>query len=1179
MSLALCRTTTLDHPEIQMSQRLLPLRLALITVFSSLLLFTAGCIDENDGPRGLRDASPSGGPRIVFDLDARPFPEIPFPNDLATRIDPDSDTGRRLNVSLLGGTEQEEKVRTFVNQMEGFGVYSPITVKFDSLLDLDRIAERHQEDTPDFRNDVVYLINVDPESAEYGKFELIDMGLGNYPVLMEEPDRYYDADPRRQGTNLLYESVREVDENGNGRLDPIEDTDDDGVWDFPNLLDQNADPYEPGNTLEWYERETNTLILRPVDTLQPGTTYAVVLTDELRGVDNNPVDSPFEFVNHARQTPDLLPLRDILPRAFPGKFDGDLGNVRFAWSFTTHKPFEDMLAVRAGLYGHGPFSRLAGEYPADLHMVHNGINEETDVPMAFDLEPLLSFLVPLLPQFFGVASGSADKIEENLVNIDYLVSGAFLSPYFLADGDGLADEEPGSNRNPQDDDEVIRMNRATGEAFYDEGEVTFMCTVPKTTETRKPPFPTVIYSHAINSTRLEILLFGGTLAKFGFAVCAIDAVGHGVVIPSEFSDVVVTATERLNIPKFPGVIEHTRARDLDNDGEADSGGMFFTSDILHSRDNFRQTAIDQFQFVRILRSFDGQKRWPDSVNEDSPWIQARRDIVSRWDQDRDGEGDIAGDFNNDGVVDFGGNAAFVGFGTSLGGIQSTLISTLEPTIRAASSNAGGGGLVDIAYRTTIRNARAGVILRMIGPLIIGQRVEDESGENKMRLYFTLATADDDTNVPIGTFSGIEDGDVLVLRNPNREARVAVPEDEKSSHAIVRDGQFRIAIASDADEATRRRAKLGFDNKVSVVDDLMGCAQANRCGEERCERGFACTDEGCKPIAQCIADFDPAAALYQDDPDTDRDESQFYPDQIQRRTVDDPRELGDPLIIEVYTADGELKQVIDSFGTNAVFENILYPEGAPLAAIAAGLGLKRQTPDFRRFVGIAQVLIEGADPAVAAPHLFENPLEFPYETPEFRSGFTNFLMAGTVGDQTVPISSSISIARTAGIVDTSRYDARYGKTENQFLIDNFVYEGIEWLDRFPDFPGTLFDADDLDRGQFMQPGVEQVPPNPDAQNPTRATIVSEHGFNALRLPYLDVEGEHTFNAPLVGTGFDSTTFMGNQVGWYLINRGHQLSDDACLVDNLMQDCEFYDFETFSPPDLFSCETGGCAREFR
>lgn len=1145
----------------------------IVAIFVVLASLASGCIDENQSPQGLNKAVVSGGPTVVFDLDARPFPDIPFPNDLATRVDPTSPTGRRVNVSLLGGSEQEENVRKFVNRMDGFGVYSPITVQFDGLLDLENLVERHQEEIPDFRNDAVFLVNVDIESPDYGKLELIDFGLGNYPVLMERPNRYFDADPRVDGTNLLFESVAEVDLNDNGILDPIEDTDDDGVWDQPNLLDPAGDPYEPGNTLDWYERETNTLILRPVHTLKPGTTYAVVLTSELRGELGDPINSPFDIVNHARQTPDLKALKHILPRALPDRFDEELKDVRFAWTFTTQEPFRDLLAVRAGLYGHGVFDRLSEEFPPELHIVHNATREDVELPRVFDLEPLLDFLVPLLPQLFGVAGGSADKLEENLTNIDYIVNGTFLSPYFLADKDGLADPEPGPDRNPQDDDEVIDINSSTGEGFYEPGEVTFMCTVPEANEVRKPPFPTVIYSHAINSTRLETLLFGGVLAKFGFAVCAIDAVGHGVAIPQEFTELIERATDRVNIPNFPAVITHHRARDLTNDGVPDSGGMFFTSDILHSKDNFRQTAIDQFQFIRILRSFDGSKRWPDEIDEESPYVQARRGIIAPWDQDGDGVGDIAGDFNGDGVVDFGGDQAFVGLGTSLGGIQTVLLSALEPTIRATVSNAGGGGLVDIAYRTTIRNARAGVILRMLGPLIVGSRIPDT---DTMNLYFQVASADNEARVPIGQFSGIEDGDRIVLRNPVREARAAVPEDEKQSEVYVRDGRFRVSIAADANEASRRRALLGFDPKISLVDTLMGCEDVGRCGDERCETGQACTVDGCVSIGECIDSFDHEAVLYENDPDTDIDEQALYRDELTRRTLLDPRDHGDPLILEVYGSDGELKMTIDEFQNNTFFENIFYPPGSPLAAPAAGLGLKRQTPDFRKFIGIAQTLIEGADPAAAAPHFFQDPFEFPYETEPFRHGHTNLMMAGTVGDQTVPISAGISVARTAGILDVSTRDARFGTTENQYLIDTFVYEGIYWLDRFPDFPSTLFDADDLDEGQFIE-GGDEPRPNPDAQDPVRATVYTERGISALRLPYLDVEGEHTFNAPITGTGFDAATHMSNHVGWYLIHRGQRLVDDTCFESNLLEPCDFYDFDTFTPPDLFSCETGGCARD--
>jgi hypothetical protein len=101
---------------------------------------------------------------------------------------------------------------------------------------------------------------------------------------------------------------------------------------------------------------------------------------------------------------------------------------------------------------------------------------------------------------------------------------------------------------------------------------------------------------------------------------------------------------------------------------------------------------------------------------------------------------------------------------------------------------------------------------------------------------------------------------------------------------------------------------------------------------------------------------------------------------------------------------------------------------------------------------------------------------------------------------------------------------------------------------------------------------------DAEIPTRATWQTATGFSGLRLPYLKVTGEHTFNAPLTDTGFDATTFMTNWVGWYLIHRGQAYSDDPCLEQNEMAECEFIDLETFEPPDLFNCTTGACSTPF-
>src|SRR5262245_23171659 len=59
----------------------------------------AGCDGGGERGPGLA-ATPDGpGPRIVWDLYAKPVAELPFPNDVATQVSETSPTGRRLNLS------------------------------------------------------------------------------------------------------------------------------------------------------------------------------------------------------------------------------------------------------------------------------------------------------------------------------------------------------------------------------------------------------------------------------------------------------------------------------------------------------------------------------------------------------------------------------------------------------------------------------------------------------------------------------------------------------------------------------------------------------------------------------------------------------------------------------------------------------------------------------------------------------------------------------------------------------------------------------------------------------------------------------------------------------------------------------------------------------------------------
>jgi hypothetical protein len=181
-----------------------------------------GCAPDS-GPEGVRVATKyDGGPKIAFDLSKKPLPELPLPNDVGTWPDPTSRTGRRINVSLVAPTGIERDIRQKFTQLEGWGTFTPITIPFDKPLDTDDIKARHQDDDFDFTNDAVFLVNL-----KTGVPVPLDLGQ-NFPLTLRETARYWPNDPAKTESNLIFET-REEDANGNGRLDPGEDTDFDAV--------------------------------------------------------------------------------------------------------------------------------------------------------------------------------------------------------------------------------------------------------------------------------------------------------------------------------------------------------------------------------------------------------------------------------------------------------------------------------------------------------------------------------------------------------------------------------------------------------------------------------------------------------------------------------------------------------------------------------------------------------------------------------------------------------------------------------------------------------------------------------------------------------------------------------------------------------------------------------------
>ena len=135
------------------------------------LVGITGCISgEKDGfpvEEGLMPVPTEDldGTRIKFDPLASPMPEIPFPNDIATVMEPASPTGRRLNIRMHAPTLLEQDVRNNINGLDGFGTFSPITLSFEEPLDLRTVKAEN-----------IRLVNIDPGSKNYG--EEIPMDLG-----------------------------------------------------------------------------------------------------------------------------------------------------------------------------------------------------------------------------------------------------------------------------------------------------------------------------------------------------------------------------------------------------------------------------------------------------------------------------------------------------------------------------------------------------------------------------------------------------------------------------------------------------------------------------------------------------------------------------------------------------------------------------------------------------------------------------------------------------------------------------------------------------------------------------------------------------------------------------------------------------------------------------------------
>ncbi len=166
-------------------------------------------------------------------------------------------------------------------------------------------------------------------------------------------------------------------------------------------------------------------------------------------------------------------------------------------------------------------------------------------------------------------------------------------------------------------------------------------------------YPVVIFGHGLDDSSFGgPTLVASMLARNGFATVAINAVGHGT---GPESRVLLTLAGGTTADLPAG----GRGLDLNNDGaiESKEGCLVSGAVPVGLRDCIRQTVLDLAQLVRVLRA--------------------------------------GVDLDGDGVVDLNPGRIYYG-GQSFGAIVGTVFTALEPAVRTAVLNVGGGSVADIA---------------------------------------------------------------------------------------------------------------------------------------------------------------------------------------------------------------------------------------------------------------------------------------------------------------------------------------------------------------------------------------------------------------------------------------------------------------------------------------------------
>ncbi len=404
------------------------------------------------------------------------------------------------------------------------------------------------------------------------------------------------------------------------------------------LMDASSDggphPKHPVE-LRW-DASTRTLALLPEAgvPLRASTRYAAVVTRAVRGTNPatgalGPVAPSRDFLTavDTRRDPKNATLDRIQARyedAVKTVLDETglgLSDLACLTVFTTQRTARDLTAVRAQL-------------------------ERRPVPVLETTDPLFTHLFAspeALDELLGIPENGLVGLDNpgGVVHdaIGAVLSASFLSDWYKSEARGLAERVLLARF---DDDRFVEVDGEPARQRQDRVPVTFV--LPRSPA---PPggYPVVIYQHGLGGARDSMFGLANTFAAHGYATVAIDAVAHGMRYQ--------TTDAIHNFTGAPGP-----------DGFAEVDGTqvpigFFEGflDLLAIRDNFRQSAIDLLELVRLIRDPDLDL----SLVPGDPKLDASHVTI---------------------------------VGNSLGAIMSSIFAAVDPHVEGAVLNVGGGGLAN-----------------------------------------------------------------------------------------------------------------------------------------------------------------------------------------------------------------------------------------------------------------------------------------------------------------------------------------------------------------------------------------------------------------------------------------------------------------------------------------------------